>query len=94
MLESRKKSLGLNISTGFPLGLAGAVAFFLLLKTTRGGERGIAQLFPKTVIYCKFNNFGTACRIGSIFEGKVREVIPDVPQWSTTPILGPKIVKR
>jgi len=78
-----------------PLGLAGAVTFSSIAKNNKrwGKTRWIAQLFPKQVIYCKFNNFGTACRIRSIFEGKVGEVNPHVPRGSTTPTSGPNIKK-
>jgi len=56
-----------------------------------GKRRWIAPLFSKKVVYCKFNNFGRACRTGSIFEGKVGEVNPDIPRGSTTPTSGPQI---
>jgi len=71
-----------------PLGLAGAVAFFSIAENNKrwGKRRWFAQLFPIKVNYCKFNNFGTACRIGSIFEGKVGEVNPDVPRVRPRPL--------
>jgi len=49
---------------------------------------------PKKVIYCKFNNFGTACRVGSIFEGNIEEDNPDVLRESMTPTSGPKISNK
>jgi len=80
---------------GFSVGLSWGRCVFSIAKNNKrwGKNRRIAQLFPKTVIYYKFNNFGTACRIGFIFEGKVVEVNPEVPQGLTTPTSGPNVLK-
>jgi len=68
----------------------GTIKFFAITKKQEVGNEATAS---EKVIYCKFNNFATACRIGSIFEGNVGDKTRTFPEGRPHPLQTFKKIK-